>query len=67
MFDWSGKNGDESGKSQGILISRVSGSPVKILELKLTVDFFHEPHFNHKILLCHFYLVISISYQKEHC
>ena len=27
MFDWSGKNGDESGKSQGILISRVSGNP----------------------------------------
>ena len=28
MFDWSGKNGDESGKSQGILISCVSGNPV---------------------------------------
>ena len=28
MFDWSGKNGDKSGKSQGILISCVSGNPV---------------------------------------
>ena len=27
MFDWSGKNYDESGKSQGILISCVSGKP----------------------------------------
>ena len=27
MFDWSGKNGDKSGKSQGILISCVSGKP----------------------------------------
>ena len=27
MFDWSGKNGDKSGKSQGILISFVSGNP----------------------------------------
>ena len=27
MFDWSGKNADESGKSQGILISCVSGNP----------------------------------------
>ena len=27
MFDWSGKNGDTSGKSQGILISCVSGNP----------------------------------------
>ena len=27
MFDWSGKNGDMSGKSQGILISCVSGNP----------------------------------------
>ena len=27
MFDWSGKNGDESGKSQGILIPCVSGNP----------------------------------------
>ena len=27
MFDWLGKNGDESGKSQGILISHVSGNP----------------------------------------
>ena len=27
MFDWSGKNGDKSGKSQGILISCVSGNP----------------------------------------
>ena len=28
MFDWSGKNADKSGKSQGILISCVSGNPV---------------------------------------
>ena len=28
MFDWSGKNGNKSGKSQGILISCVSGYPV---------------------------------------
>ena len=27
MFDWSGKNRDKSGKSQGILISCVSGNP----------------------------------------
>ena len=27
MFDWSGKNGDKSGKSQGILISCVSYNP----------------------------------------
>ena len=27
MFDWSGKNGKKSGKSQGILISCVSGNP----------------------------------------
>ena len=27
MFDWSGKNADKSGKSQGILISCVSGNP----------------------------------------
>ena len=27
MFDWSGKNEDRSGKSQGILISCVSGNP----------------------------------------
>ena len=27
MFDWSGQNCDESGKSQGILISCVSGNP----------------------------------------
>ena len=27
MFDWSGKNADKSGKSQGILISCVSGKP----------------------------------------
>ena len=27
MFDWSGKNGNKSGKSQGILISCVSGNP----------------------------------------
>ena len=27
MFDWSGKNGDKSGKFQGILISCVSGNP----------------------------------------
>ena len=27
MYDWSGKNGDKSGKSQGILISCVSGNP----------------------------------------
>ena len=26
MFDWSGKNEDKSGKSQGILISCVSGN-----------------------------------------
>ena len=30
MFDWSGKNGDKSGKSQGILIYCVSGNPVKV-------------------------------------
>ena len=33
MFDWSGKNGDKSGKrlgkSQGILTSCVSGNPVQ--------------------------------------
>ena len=29
MFDWSGKNRDKSGKSQGILISCVSGNPGK--------------------------------------
>ena len=28
MFDWSGKNTDKSGKSQGILIPCVSGNPV---------------------------------------
>ena len=28
MFDWSGKNAAKSGKSQGILISCVSGNPV---------------------------------------
>ena len=28
MFDWSGKYADKSGKSQGILISCVSGNPV---------------------------------------
>ena len=28
MFDWSGENADRSGKSQGILISCVSGNPV---------------------------------------
>ena len=27
MFDWSGKNGDKSGKSQGIWISCVSYNP----------------------------------------
>ena len=27
MFDWSGKNGNKSGKSQEILISCVSGNP----------------------------------------
>ena len=27
MFDWSGKNGDKSGKGQGILVSCVSGNP----------------------------------------
>ena len=27
MFDWLGKNGDKSGKSQGILISCMSGNP----------------------------------------
>ena len=26
MFDWSGKNGNKSGKSQGILISCMSGN-----------------------------------------
>ena len=30
MFDWSGKNGNKSGKSQGILKSRVSGNPDSI-------------------------------------
>ena len=29
MFDWSGKNGNKSGKSQGILISYVNGNPDK--------------------------------------
>ena len=33
MFDWSGKNGDMSGKSQGILISCVSGNPDCVKEL----------------------------------
>ena len=28
MFDWSGKNANKSGKSQGILIFCVSGNPV---------------------------------------
>ena len=28
MFDWSGKNGDNSGKSQGILISCMRCNPV---------------------------------------
>ena len=28
MFNWSGKNGDKSGKSQGILKSCVSGNLV---------------------------------------
>ena len=27
MFNWSGKNGDKSGKSQGIMKSCVSGNP----------------------------------------
>ena len=27
MFDWSGKNGEKSLKSQGILVSCVSGNP----------------------------------------
>ena len=27
MFDWSGKHGNKSGKSQGILISCASGNP----------------------------------------
>ena len=27
MFDWPGKNGNKSGKSQGILIYCVSGNP----------------------------------------
>ena len=27
MFDWSVENGDESGKSHGILISCLSGNP----------------------------------------
>ena len=31
MFDWLGENGDKSGKSQGILISCVSGNPDSIL------------------------------------
>ena len=31
MFDWSVKNGDNSGKGQGILISYVSGNPVNNL------------------------------------
>ena len=30
MFNWSGKNGDKSGKSQGILLSCVSGNPVTL-------------------------------------
>ena len=33
MFDWSGKNADKSGKSQGILISCVSGNPVEWLPI----------------------------------
>ena len=31
MFDWSRKNGNQSGKSQGILISCVSGNPVVLI------------------------------------
>ena len=34
MFDWSGKNADKSGKGQGILISYVSGNPVKALSTR---------------------------------
>ena len=30
MFDWSWKSGGKSGKSQGILISCVSGNPVTV-------------------------------------
>ena len=43
MFDWSGKNGDKSGKSQGILISCVSGNAVWVLRWAM--------HFNEVIWL----------------
>ena len=34
MFDWSGENGDKSGKCQGILISCVGGNPAGIMFAK---------------------------------
>ena len=37
MIDWSGKNGDESGKSQRISISCVSGNPVTICFMRSSV------------------------------
>ena len=36
MFDWSGKNADMSGKSQGILIYCVSGNPDDNIAIKFT-------------------------------
>ena len=35
MFDWSGKNGDTSEKSQGILISCMSGNPAIVVLMAL--------------------------------
>ena len=65
MFDWSGKNGDSSGKSQGILISCVSGNPDCIFPicgsypyyrsppfLVLGVFALYNPSFNYLTLLC---------------
>ena len=37
VFDWSGKNEDKSGKSQGILITCVSGKPDKAVWFILTL------------------------------
>ena len=38
MCDWSGKNGDKSGKSQGNLISCVSGNPVYCLVVSMSAS-----------------------------
>ena len=35
MLDWSGKNGDMSVKSQGVLICCVSGNPVNTYSRRL--------------------------------